>query len=531
MCLNVLWIINLSKSIPHLHRCHYDERKPVKIAMPTFKSFDEELDIFNEPFFNSSYGPIRILMDYSNCNVTNEVFTKISEDLMSEVVNIMNKYFEINRTITRLLFSEDICYLAKVPLEHQTVGIRNVDLVLYISASNDQSDTSVAWAAPCFLDDSTYRPIAAQVNLNLYYLNNETYSTIQSTILHELFHVLGFDYDFYGVFRFPNGSSISEDEVFQEADPNNLIVIPEVVSLAKNYFDCEEMEGVPLEKGLGVGSDDSHWAQEYFSQEIMSPVQGLNVIISNFTLAFFNNTGWYRMNYNNKSSLMNWGKKKGCSFIYSQCYGQKGIFGEYCSVLSEKGCTPDNRFISLCWNSFSETHCPINYASKFCSIQGDLDFNLTDYEYFGFIQQSGSKCFISDISKTSFYDAYANSNNDRGSKCLQADCVINDNGEKNINISFVNYTLVCNKSNVWISPDEDSGYSGIFYCPDIESFCQIYPQDCLRGCNGNGACVQEMCECLDFITGEDCNDMGEKFLFNGTGLTNSSNNYNSQYYS
>ena len=171
----------------------------------------------------------------------------------------------------------------------------------------------------------------------------------------------------------------------------------------------------------------------------------------------------------------------------------------------------------------------MKYAAKFCSTP-NKKFNQTDYEYFGAIQHTGSKCFHSDISQTDFYNSYASTKNDRGFKCMNAYCDVNENGKAVIKIVFVNYTLQCNVSNTWASPDEGSGYSGIIFCPDIQQFCEVHPRDCLNGCNGNGICVDGVCQCFDFIEGEDCNHFGKKFKINGTGLANRTTSLKHQYF-
>ena len=273
-------------------------------------------------YTNSSIGPLRILVDYSQCNVTNKTYKQIKK-----LFKTMIHYFKINRTISLMKFPYKFCSEVKIPKKHTTHGIRNVDLVLYITAEYDEFSGTVAWASPCFVDDESNRPIAAQVDLNLYYLANETVSSIASTVLHELMHVLGFDPDFFNSFTWPNGTRMKEEEIFKLGKNHNLIIIPELVDMARAYFGCETLRGVPLEKGLGAGSDDSHWAEEFFQQDIiMAPVQGLNQVISNFTLALFKYTGWYNITYNNLSAMI-LGIGKGCDWAEHECYAQTGMNG------------------------------------------------------------------------------------------------------------------------------------------------------------------------------------------------------------
>ena len=88
-----------------------------------------------------------------------------------------------------------------------------------------------------------------------------------------------------------------------------------VVSIAKKYFKCQDLIGVELErKELNIIAD-SHWEGrvllgEYMNSEIYTPEQ----VISEFTLALLEDSGWYKANYYT-GGLMRYGKHKGCPFI------------------------------------------------------------------------------------------------------------------------------------------------------------------------------------------------------------------------
>lgn len=71
------------------------------------------------------------------------------------------------------------------------------------------------------------------------------------------------------------------------------IILPKVVEFARNYFECDTLEGVPLEDGGGSGSAGSHWEKTYLSNSYIQSVTEFPGYISNFTLSLLNNTGWY----------------------------------------------------------------------------------------------------------------------------------------------------------------------------------------------------------------------------------------------
>lgn len=72
-------------------------------------------------------------------------------------------------------------------------------------------------------------------------------------------------------------------------------------------------------------------------------------VVSEFTLALLEGTGWYQVDYN-KSELFVWGKGKGCSFLNDKCVDQNAVprFEEFCSPLTRVSCTYTARAIGIC---------------------------------------------------------------------------------------------------------------------------------------------------------------------------------------
>lgn len=79
----------------------------------------------------------------------------------------------------------------------------------------------------------------------------------------------------------------------------------------------------------------------------------LDGVISEFTLAVLEGTGWYQVNYN-MSEPFSWGKGKGCSFVNCSCVKENSAvprFPEFCSPLARQGCTYTGRAIGYCGNT------------------------------------------------------------------------------------------------------------------------------------------------------------------------------------
>ena len=73
------------------------------------------------------------------------------------------------------------------------------------------------------------------------------------------------------------------------------------------------------------GSTGSHWDQRILLGDYMGAViYQEEMVISEFTLALLEDSGWYKANYYT-GGLMRFGKNKGCAFIEKNCLSQDYI--------------------------------------------------------------------------------------------------------------------------------------------------------------------------------------------------------------
>ena len=103
----------------------------------------------------------------------------------------------------------------------------------------------------------------------------------------------------------------------------NLILTPTVVQKAKDYFGCPSLIGLELEDQEGY-QISSHWDARILLGEYMNAKQySPEVVMSDFTLALLEDSGWYKVNYYT-GGLMRFGKNKGCAFLDDEC-SENGI--------------------------------------------------------------------------------------------------------------------------------------------------------------------------------------------------------------
>ena len=215
----------------------------------------------------------------------------------------------------------------------------------------------------------------------------------RSTALHECMHVLG------GI----KNSQLFRDAETGEGQPNSYKLsiqiespfigkqiamwkTPGVLAMAREQFNCSEIEGVPLED-LPSGAN-GHWESRLMGSEVMS--YGLTTgeyYVSMLTLQFFEDSNQYKVNFTagtqrifpatgsdaqlatdifsqifvdsaeNGKTLPNrswptgyqrWGRNAGCDFF--QKYPSNETWGEryFCREPSANGCTGDNLMSGRC---------------------------------------------------------------------------------------------------------------------------------------------------------------------------------------
>ena len=149
-----------------------------------------------------------------------------------------------------------------------------------------------------------------------------------------------------------------------------------------------------------------------------------DAVISEFTLALLEGTGWYQVEYT-MSENFRWGQGKGCPFVNNVCVNSAlavSATPEFCSPLESEGCTFTGRSVGVCgtntaflpsngipsgfnyWknktkvlDTFSD-NCPyyVAYPNLDCEQPRDKQYSLLDGEKY----DVGSRCFSGTLSPT-----------------------------------------------------------------------------------------------------------------------------------
>ena len=199
-----------------------------------------------------------------------------------------------------------------------TMTSLGIDLVIF-GKIIDVDNSTLASAGARYLD-ANHRPFVGIVNIN----KNVDYSLpksreyLDSILIHEFTHILGFANFFFEDY-FHN--------IYWEVDTYGVnrtyINSSKVLDVAKKYFDCDDIKGVALEEFGGEGTVGSHWEAKILLGDYMNGYIYTNEqVISEFTLALLEDSGFYKANYYT-GGLMRYGKHKGCPFIKESCVNKE----------------------------------------------------------------------------------------------------------------------------------------------------------------------------------------------------------------
>ncbi|KAK3269811.1 hypothetical protein CYMTET_21763 [Cymbomonas tetramitiformis] len=295
------------------------------------------------------------------------------------------------------------------PYEHS-------DVVIVMTAHPDPHG-AVAGYASCVQRDQHQRCVAGTFNWCPRTVElkegNEITAGARRLALHEVVHVLeGIKVDAKMVddHGHPQPSSYAFTKTHDAAYNRSVVLVksPRVLNVSREQYGCANLSGVPLEdQGLGVGA---HWEARVMGPELMSYGEGVGEpYISDLTLAFLEDTGYYVANYSHAGRLvepsaphlhyqplnflltssaegpvdgytpppeqspgmLRWGRGEGCSFLQGRAEGWSSVafkvdsreVKRYTCAEGDQdpkrfGCSYDNRMSAVCVISEYDTDHP-----------------------------------------------------------------------------------------------------------------------------------------------------------------------------
>ena len=264
-------------------------------------------------------------------------------------------------------------------------GLANADLGIFVTAKQTASCGSggsgtIAYATKCQEDPATDRPTWGRINFCPLMLDPSAgaFKSQLYTALHEMAHVMAFSSSNFKNFRWPNNTARTPRDAWGNPDPatfgiaiagcgtqtvaakntidyatergmacawsgataatSNIpfgntgkqaydcvarIVTPRVAEAAQAFFGCPSLAGAELENQDTTSCfiQGSHWESRMFATELMSPFSTANAKLSPLTLAVFEDSSWYGVNWTAADGWRygDWGKGQGCTFATQKC--------------------------------------------------------------------------------------------------------------------------------------------------------------------------------------------------------------------
>jgi leishmanolysin-like peptidase len=431
-------------------------------------------------------------------------------------------------------------------------GVIDADFILYVTASstvhcgtNFGGDETLAYASMC-RSDTHDRPVMGYANFcpNQVDDSDNKYWQQYKTAKHEIAHAIGFSSDSWAKMRksdgtprttnhnlesyiCANGASVSEQNI--DAPSTNtiasttkrgkrvhLVVTERVKEVARVYYGCNSIAGAELEDQIGAGCIGSHWEERTMFDELMTPLADNHYAgnrVSKFTLALFEDTGWYKANYSTADALQ-FGKNAGCDFLNEKCINPSTAKplaapkNTFCSPLEndangyQKSCTFDLRGIGNCESGTYSANIPSIYQYfpsspklggtiqhvDFCPLfttfsntdcQDETQNTAQSKNYRGFLYGMNSFC-----ANSSLFDKMYVSPDKFEPNCFKMKCFSNP---KSIQVTIrrksaslgcvqgvgcgsdedISFNCISNGQRITISDK----YSGEFLCPSYDDIC------------------------------------------------------------
>lgn len=286
---------------------------------------------------NNDFEPMKIKVDYTQLKIDTKNNEEIF-DIIKTSLELAIHYFELLLSVKHYnirkesLSIENYCNVDNIDKSCSN-WLEYYDLILFPSFDSlTDRDDVFASASPCLLSEDS-RPIGGRIYIqNNFDFNKENIIIFLQTILfHEITHILIFEPYLLNSFN-----AIKKEEIDDEI--KYYIISPKALEKARFHFGCDSLEGIPLEDQGGEGSIGSHWEGRYMLGDYMVSINYQENTISDITLALFEDSGWYKVNYYT-GGLFRFGKNKGCEFFQKKCLiNEKATFSEFCHKSKEPKC-------------------------------------------------------------------------------------------------------------------------------------------------------------------------------------------------
>ena len=461
-------------------KCGADDLK----LKPVNLEFDKETtQKINKKVTAASYTPIKIGMDYTSFEKPSSMSTETFNDIKSiidETTQEFAKFLKVQHVNIDLSGADDKikqgCEVDSLGSDYANFLINN-DLIVFPTFSTELGSSVLAAAGYCLSINvnSRKRPIAGilLINQTLSFEKQNTKEYMKSLLLHEMTHILVFS---------PN--LMKDLGLTTTSGSTTYVNSNNVVIKARQHFNCATITGVPLEDQGGQGSAGSHWEARYMLGDYMISTSYLDNVISDITLALFEDSELYEVEYYS-GGLFKYGKNKGCAFLNNKCIiNGNPISEEFCVTPLQPMCTQSRTAKGYCaiyqyssipssYQYFSNPRyggfLPVNYCPVANSGYSDNIYNPTNCKIgasslaseYGETIGSNSFCFLSSLLPSS-----SSRNTTYQSICYRVTC---NSSSKQVIVHIGSSTVTCGTNGGTVN--NPSGFKGSITCPKYTDIC------------------------------------------------------------
>jgi len=326
-------ILSLSQCKSKKHFCGTDLLKtPKRILIPE-EPLSSSLTPKRLNIHGQKWEPLRIHFDFSYISqkvsegiIKHKDLLDLQEKVMPKAQEVFQRILSVKRIKSKLKLNSPHCETFPIPdlYNHASEGV-SADIVIFvlIDTSGFFSENGIEAAAiHCLQHQETRRPIAGYIQFKSDLNVNSQFSKDYYAWLaiHEISHILVINRALYEDYIDPDTlaplgyDSVIGSKVLESGSKMNFIKTPKVMEIAKQHFGCDKLFGLPLEYNGGPGTAGSHWAKRYMNGDYMIGESFGENLISEISLALFEDSGWYKVN-REMANLFLWGKGKGCEFF------------------------------------------------------------------------------------------------------------------------------------------------------------------------------------------------------------------------
>ena len=446
------------------------------------------------------FQPIKIKADYTSFKKVDSISHSTmnqAKEAIEETLSEFSKFLKVQHTDINIEGYENnikkACIIDEIDRDYENFLINN-DLIIFPSFSQNLSETTIAAATYCLYDKDTYQPYFGilHINPNIDFSKKNTKRYIKTVLLHEITHILVFHPNLFkklGIVKTVNSVSyINSSKVLRKA---------------RQHFNCPSLTGVALENQGGSGSLGSHWEARYMLGDYMISTDYMDTVISDITLALFEDSGFYQVNYYS-GGLFKFGKNQGCSFLNDKCIvnGKTSYKNEFCTSYGEDSCSATRENKGKCYIYAYNSNIPeqFRYFSRpnqggflpcdYCPVtsvgskETETDYYPSSCKYgdssllsYGEIISDTSFCFLSSLVPIS-----NTQNSNYQAKCYKVSC---DNTNKKIIVNIGSSSIECPTSGGTLN--NPSGFQGVIECPKYIDICSA---------ENNNLC-NNLFDCLD----------------------------------